>query len=184
MKRNQFLSSACTLGLCSCAGLSTVSSNTLLAGDDDSKKKATDWRIGFMQKRFAGLIQVLDSNVDEQTRIKILESIGRTCAKENAEALKKYKDNPEAYLKDIKEKWAENTEFDPQEKKIRVIGKKEPACFCPFVDKALTPKHFCQCSLGNMKETFETILGTPVEATIEESILYGGERCTFAIRYK
>ena len=183
MKRNEFLSSACTLGLCSCAGLSVVSGNTLSAGDDDSKKKETDWRIGFMQKRFAGLIQSLGSNVDEQTRIKILESIGRTCAKENAEALKKYKDNPEGFLADIKEKWAENTEIDSKEKKIRIIGKKEPACFCPFVDQSLTPKHFCQCSLGNMKETFESILGKPVDATIEESILRGGERCTFVIRY-
>jgi hypothetical protein len=86
-------------------------------------------------------------------------------------------------LAQIKADWAENTEYDPQAKKIRVIGKKDPACFCPFVDKSITPKNFCQCSMGNMKETFETILGKTVNVKIEESILYGGERCTFVIRY-
>jgi predicted hydrocarbon binding protein len=110
--------------------------------------------------------------------------MGRTCAKENADEFLKFKDNPEGFLEDMKQKWAERTEYDKGTKTIRVIGRKQETCFCPFVDKSMTPKEFCNCSIGFNKEAFETILGKPVDVKIEESILRGGERCSFVINVK
>jgi predicted ArsR family transcriptional regulator len=183
MKRKEFLRSACSLGMCSCASLSLLSTTTLIANSDDTKKKESDWRIGFIQRRFAKLLEGMNSTVDEQTRKKILEGVGRTCAKENSEFFTKFKDNPEGFLEELKQKWAENTSFDKSAKTIRVTGKKQESCFCPFVEKSITPKDFCNCSIGFNKESFEMVLGKSVNVKIEESILRGGERCTFIIRY-
>ena len=181
MKRNEFLKSACSLGMCSCAGISLLSSETL-AGSSDDAKKESDWRIGFIQKRFAKMIAGIDAAVDQETKTKILENLGRACAKENAASFEKFKGDPESFLRELEKIWAERTEYDKETKTMKVVGKKQESCFCPFVDKTITPKDFCNCSIGFNKESFETVLGQPVDIKIEESILRGGERCSFLIR--
>jgi predicted hydrocarbon binding protein len=183
MKRKEFLKSACTLGMCSCAGASFLSGETFIASSDDTKKEA-DWRLGFIQKRFAKMIVGMDSTIDQETKTKILENLGRACAKENAASFVKFKGDPESFLEDMKQQWAERTEYDKNTKTMKIIGKKQESCFCPFVDKSMTPKDFCNCSIGFNKEAFETILGKPVDVKIEESILRGGERCSFTITMK
>jgi predicted hydrocarbon binding protein len=180
MERKEFLQSACTLGMCSCAGVSFLSGGTLPASFDDTKKES-DWRLGFIQKRFAKMIGGMDSTIDQETKTKILENVGRTCAKENAASFAKFKGDPESFLEDMKRQWAERTEYDKYTKTMKIIGKKQESCFCPFVDKSMTPKDFCNCSIGFNKEAFETIMGQPVDVKVEESILRGGERCSFTI---
>lgn len=181
MKRKEFLTSACTLGMCLCAGFSFLSSGTLSANSDETKKKESDWRLEFIHKRFAKLLESMDSTIDREAKNKILESVGRACAKENADSWKKFKDNLEGFLDEMKRLWAERTEYHKETKTIRVFGKKQESCFCPFVDRLITPKDFCSCSIGFHKEAFETILGKAVDVKIEESILRGGERCSFVI---
>jgi predicted ArsR family transcriptional regulator len=160
-----------------------LSGGVLLAENDDTKNKP-DWRYGFIHKRFAKLIENMNSTIDQETRTKLLEGVGRTCAKENAESFKKYKGDLEGFLDEMKRQWAERTEHDIKTKTIKVIGKKQESCFCPFVDKSMTPKEFCNCSIGFNKEMFETIMGKPVDVKIDESILRGGERCRFIISYE
>jgi hypothetical protein len=183
MKRNEFVRSACSLGMCSCAGLSLISPAVLLAGTDEVVKKESDWRLSFIQRRFARMLESINANVDGQTRGKILESVGRACAKENSESYLKFKDDPDGYLEEMKKSWIEKVEFDKSAKTIRINGKKQEFCFCPFIDKSITPKEFCDCSIGYMKESYEAILGNPVEIKLEESILRGGGRCVFFIKY-
>ncbi len=175
MKRKEFIASACTLGICSCA---VLSGGTLLTAASAAADEKEDWRLEFMRTRFAKLVEILDSAVGGETKKNILENMGRACARENSAFYAKYKNDPEGYLDEVKQKWAERTEYDKEAKTVRIVGKKTEKCFCPFVDHSITPKDFCSCSSGYFKETFETILGKPVEAVIEESILHGGERCS------
>ena len=180
MKRQEFLKSACTLGICSCVAMPLLSNDVL--GNTVAPQSKDDWKLGFMQRRFAKLIEAMDENLEPAKREELIEALGRACASESKDKLIKYKHNPEAFLADIGKKWAEKTEFNKNENTIRIVSKKSESCVCPFVDKSKTPKEFCNCSLGNIKETFENILDKKVEAKIEESILYGGERCTFLIK--
>jgi predicted ArsR family transcriptional regulator len=182
MKRNEFLKSACSLGMCSCAGISLLSAGTFTVSED--AKKESDWRIEFIQKRFAKMMAGMDSIIDQETKVKILENLGRSCAKEFAESYEKFKGDPELFLSNLEKTWAERTEYDKKAKTIKVIGKKRESCGCPFVNKSMTPKDFCNCSIGFNKESFETVLGNPVDVKVEESILRGGEKCTFLITMK
>jgi len=183
MERKEFLKTACSLGMCSCMGVSLLAGKTLAASSDDIKKE-TDWRIGFMQKRFAKLIEGMNSSVNQETRTKILQDVGRFCAKENADTYIKFKDNPERFLDYVKGIWAERTEYDKKTKTMKIFSKKQESCVCPFVSKSITPKEFCDCSIGYNKEMLGVVFGQPVDAKIEESILRGGERCTFVITMK
>ena len=84
----------------------------------------------------------------------------------------------------MKKNWAENVEYNKGKKSIRVVGKKAENCYCPLVDKSITPKDFCNCSMGWAKQTYETVFEKPVKVTIEESILFGGERCSHLITFE
>lgn len=178
MKRKEFISSACKLGLCSCIPFSFLSSQDVFANAE--KDSNNDWKIGFMQKRMAKFIKNLDS-VDKEKKLQIIESLGRSCAKENIDFFNKYKGVPEDALNEIKSKWADNTEYNKEEKYIRITGKKKDSCGCPFVDDSLMPKEFCYCTSGYFQEAFETILDNPVKVKIEESVLFGDEKCTHLI---
>ena len=178
MKRKEFISSTCKLGLCSCIPFSFFSSHEMFAKTD--KDSNNDWKIGFMQKRIAKFIENIDS-ADKEKKIQIIESIGKACAGENISFFNKYKGAPDEALNEIKKKWADKTEYNKEEKFIRITGKKKDSCGCPFVDDSIMPKEFCYCASGYFKEAFETILDNPVEVKIEESVLFGDEKCTHLI---
>jgi len=183
MERKEFLKSACRFGVCSCTGMALLSGQSILAASAQSEQEKPDWRFGFMQKRFATLLEIINSSVDEETKSQMIEQLGRACAKENEASYLKFKGNVQDYLKTVEKEWAEKTLFDESAKCITLISKKNGSCFCPLVDPTGTPKSFCNCSLGYHKETFEAILGQLVEARVVESVLRGGERCCFEIRY-
>jgi hypothetical protein len=182
MKRQEFLKSACTLGICSCAAVPFLSSVNTLAKSKTSIPQGEDWKIGFMQKRFAKLVEAINSIADQSEKEQMLEAIGRACAVESKERYLKFKNNPEGWLANIEKEWAEKTEYDKEKNTIRIISKKSESCVCPFVDMSKTPKEFCYCSVGNLKETYETILDKKVDVKIEESILYGGKQCIFLVK--
>jgi hypothetical protein len=64
---------------------------------------------------------------------------------------------------------------------IRVFDR-STTCTCPLVDQRLTPRNFCDCTIGWQKEVYSAIVGRPVDAILEESILRGGKRYVFRIQ--
>jgi hypothetical protein len=51
-----------------------------------------------------------------------------------------------------------------------------------MVKEGVTPPSFCDCTLGWQEAAYSTILGRPVRAELEESILRGGKKCIYRIR--
>lgn len=139
------------------------------------------WRLDFVQKRFARLVEILNENVDEAVRTRIWESLGRDHAREYRSLTDKYKGNLEAFLDDIRGQWVEKADYDAAKGTIRIVDK-SPTCTCPLVRQYLTPQSFCDCTLGWQKEAYSAVVGRPVEATVEESILRGGKRCVFRMQ--
>ena len=178
MKRNEFIRKACSAGMCSCAGFSLLSAGSSGEKTSDAEKKLKQ-TMEFIQKRFARLMQGMNLSVSGETRKKILEDVGRSCAGAYRDSFIKFKNDPEGFLNFIKKDWAERTEYDKTAKTMRIIGHKTERCVCPFVEKSITPKEFCDCSIGFNKEALEIVFGKPVDVKIEESVLRGGERCTF-----
>lgn len=181
MDRKQFFGSACKLGFCGCASMMYFTVPNAKANTRDEEEK-TDWRIGFMQKRFAKLINTMDSNLDESQKNMLLENMGRECAKEYIENFLHYKGDIEGFLGYVKEKWADKTEFNKEKKEIVIIGKKKERCFCPFVSNAITPQSFCSCSMGWQKEMYEMVTEQNVEVILNTSILQGDESCNSTIK--
>jgi predicted hydrocarbon binding protein len=180
MDRKDFFKKSCQAGLCVYAGFTVLNQSTILATETNSAQNADDWRIGFMQKRYAKPIDILNSNLDENTRDLILENLGRACSKESEKERLKFKGDIEGFLNEIKNNWAENVSYDKEKGEIRIVGKKVESCFCPFAGDKSISNTICNCSLGWQKETLESVIGKPVKAKIESSFLRGGDRCSFS----
>ncbi|MFC2137410.1 hypothetical protein ACFLTE_04480 [Bacteroidota bacterium] len=182
MDRKDFFKNICKYGACSCAGMMLLSSANLITNDDTPEEKKEDWRIGFMQNRIAKLIEGMDGNLDKEILTSLLENMGRHCAKENSEYYIKFKGDVNGYLKSLEE-GVEKAEHDEEKGIVKIIGKKNDSCYCPFVDLSKMPKEFCNCTKGWNKEMYEAIIGKPVDVEIDTSVLWGGERCGFTITY-
>jgi predicted hydrocarbon binding protein len=181
MKRGEFVKALCTLGVCSCASFTSWGQGRARAEENSNAEfDALQRKLDFIRKRFAKLVAILDANLDESTRKEVFEGMGRECAKMSFGLTGQYAGRPEAFLDMIKSRGGTDSEYDEGAGTIRVVGESKP-CACAFVDEKLTPPVFCDCSLGWQKETYAMILGQPVDAELEESVLRGGKRCVFRI---
>ncbi len=184
MDRKDFFKKACLYGVCGCAGMSLLSATNAFANpnskiNDDDKP---DWRIGFMQDRFAKLIDIVNENVDDKTRGKIMESLGRQCAKLGIDYLKEYVGNLDKFIEKFEKDWAESVSYNKEKGIIKSVGKQKAHCPCPFVKNSKIDKHFCDCSIGWQKESFKIVTGKEVEVERTSSILHGDKSCDFTVK--
>ena len=176
--RNEFLK-CCAAGACSCVALISPG---LAAGETSVPNlDQLQWQLEASRIRYAKLVSILEENLDEATRKKIFDSLGRECARQfRARTFDKYKGDLPGFLKSVEgpDGWAVKTEYDEKAGIIRVFDR-GPHCTCPLVKEGLTSGSHCDCTLGWQRETYSAILGRPVDAAVEESLLRGGRRCVF-----
>ena len=183
MTRSEFMK-CCALGMCSCAALPALLAEPAVAQSVDSEAGRLKQQLDAVQIRYAKLVNILNHDLDEPTRKKIFESLGRECARQfRSVTYEKYKGDIRGFLAHIQkpEGWVETAEYDEKAGTIRIVDRLRK-CSCPLVRQDLTPPAQCDCTLGWQRETYSAILGKPVVAELEESILRGGKRCVFRIR--
>lgn len=184
MERKDFFKNICKYGLCSCAAFTVLGRDDVYASADDQEQeiKNLQWKLNFINKRFAKLLEIFDSLLKEKKKAEILEKLGRECAKEFNEEAIKYKGDLEGYLEEIKKKWVEKAEYDKEKGVVRIFDKERDKCVCPFIENSrVDTDTLCYCSIGWQKEIYETVTGKPVDVKIIDSLLKGGKRCSFEI---
>jgi hypothetical protein len=187
MKRNDFLK-ACAAGVCACGVLGllepvearpeSVNGQAAPGSDDLARAKAV---LDGARERFAALLGVMAQQLDEAATTKLLKQLGRECASKNASYFEKYRGDLDGFVAAAKTAWLDKAEYDEKAGLLRVSGKPGP-CYCPLVKTGRTPSRFCECTLGWQEAAYSIILGKPVTAEIEETVLSGGSRCSFHIR--
>lgn len=174
MNRKEFVTSALGLGcFCGCGALALGADRA----DDPKETSALKARVDFMQRRMARLVRALDP----ATRSTVLETMGRECAKEFRPLIDRFRGKPVEFLEEARRQWVESATYDEKSGTVRIVDR-SPTCTCAFVQAGVTPGEFCECTLGWQKEAYSAILGEPVDAELESSILRGGQRCAFSIR--
>jgi hypothetical protein len=128
----------------------------------------------------SSLMKNMDAQLDEDSKIKVLEECGRVCAQRHAktEALKS-KGDLDGWL-DTMQKWVGANNVHKEGNSVRIVYSK---CFCPLVGslEPLLSRTFCNCSRGWLKENFETVVGKAVDVRLEDSIMGGGKECRFTV---
>lgn len=135
----------------------------------------------FIQNWLIDLLDTLESELDEPTRIKLFEGCGKGCFRRFAFkqeiASKGHGDIDKliAAYKEIFEIWREGDQVH-----IR-YGAVSPGCYCPAA-KIHPPKPgdlHCECTRATHQTIFETALERPIRMEIVESVRRGGQTCHF-----
>lgn len=134
------------------------------------------------QEWIKSLMENLDAQLDEPTRIKLMESCGRACARRGAVAAlaKPAKGDIDKLLDALgRHVGKENATRDSN-----VVHLSYPTCYCPLV--AAGPPRlsntFCHCSRGWVLEVFQAVTGKPVGVELTHSIKRGDPACRFIVR--
>lgn len=210
MNRKTFLKhSVC--GCLGCCGLlaavaAPLSAQEQVGGErlsDDLRRrmvsgaKAPDWRR--LEKALfwiQNMLDQLDRQLDEATRIRLLEACGRSCFIYSRGVADERKPTPEAvegffrYVEKAGFPVKRNPdsiviEFGYQgEQNPQGLSIKEGYCMCPIVETetpGLSPS-YCHCSAGYVKELVERYTGMSArKAEILESVKRGGKDCRFRL---
>ncbi|MDW7733325.1 MAG: DUF6144 family protein [Methanolobus sp.] len=134
-----------------------------------------------MDAWFKQLLQSLDKNLDEKTRIEIMEACGEECpfthlTDEKLLDIRKGSEDESDFLEKLSLQWRVRIE----DGKIYVVFDK---CYCPFVNQNVegASKTLCYCTRGNLKKKFRLGLGREVNVLMEKTILAGDDECRFKI---
>lgn len=176
--RNEFLK-CCAAGVCSCVAMALPEPAAAETSTPESEQLRL--QLEASRIRYAKLVSILEKDLDEATRKRIFDSLGRECARQfRSSTFDKYKGDLPGFLKYVQgpDGWAVKTEYDEKAGIIRVFDR-GPHCSCPLVKEGLTSGAQCDCTLGWQRETYSAILGRPVDAVLEESILRGDKRCVY-----
>jgi hypothetical protein len=180
--RSDFMK-GCAAGLCSCAAMLVAP----LPANAETTNPEAEWlreQLNGVRIRYAKLVEVLDHELNQDQKQKVFQGLGHQCVQLfRDQTIDKYKGNIDGFLQSIQAPggWVAKVDYDKAAGTIRIEDKANK-CTCPMVRNDLTPSLQCICTLTWQKETYSGILGRPVEATLEESILRGGKRCVFLIK--
>ena len=178
INRTQFLKN-CSFGLCSCMTAGVLTSTGSFAAESIPTE---DWRLRFVKRRYAKLIDILSNHMNENELSDVLHDLGAYCATTDLK-LQTYRGDVDGYCEHIKKTASgDDVTYDRKKGTIIKTSPERTDCFCPLISlQNQTPKIVCNCSLGWQQQTWETILGKKVQVELKESVLRGGKRCIFQI---
>lgn len=179
MDRKQFFST-CAAGLCACAAGSLIPASSLAAAETPNQD---DWRLRFVKERYAGLLRILSSRLDEKSMTEILHDEGAYCASLWDQTIVQHRGDFDGFCKLIKQgSSGDDVTWDREKGVITMTSPERTDCFCPLNSRQQnTPPVVCNCSLGWQQHTWETLLQKKVRVELKESVLRGGKRCVFEI---
>lgn len=178
MNRKEFFRS-CAGGFCGCAGGALISAESLCAAETQNPE---DWRLRFVHRRYAKLLEILRSRLGEETLKLVLHDMGRQCSTLYEGTILKYKGDFHGFCNELKKSVSgDEVTFDREKGIITVASPERTECFCPLNNHLCTPPLVCDCSLGWQQHTWETLLGQKVRVEMKEAVLRGGKRCVFEI---
>ena len=132
-------------------------------------------------KWVVNLMDELDKTVDEETKVRILESCGRKCIGkgflEKAETIAKKSKSTEEFLEGLSKIWKH---LHVGKDGVLVVYER---CYCPLVRgyEGRMSQSFCNCSAGWIRELFETALKKPVKVEKKGTIKQGNKQCEFKV---
>ncbi len=191
MDRKEFLSAVGRAGM-ACCGLSLLGRR---AGAEQSVPAATvpvtaeSRKVEFAKKWTKRFFDVLDAELDEPTRRRIMERNGKACHQGSLNGAQP-RGTLEQLVKSIAKSNGEdsirlegNTVYFKYVANPRGLQVADGYCLCPLVEDGPPnlSKTFCYCSVGYVRDIFEGITGRQARVELLESLKGGGKACRFRI---
>lgn len=193
MNRKEFLKISSGFGLvCGCAGGLASAVPDKQSDGTPSALTPCDEKVTFTKGWVKRFFDVMDGELDEKTRKKIMEMNGKACYSLHYKkgSRKKLDMDIDTYVKRLAEYVGKENCYREGSKVIftyvknpRGLKIEDGYCLCPMVEDG--PKDlsasFCYCSVGYVKEMFSRVLPQPPRVELLASLRRGDKRCRFEI---
>ena len=183
MDRKEFLQKSFQSSLGCCALLALNREARATTSPRPAEESQAQREKEFIQNWLSDLLQIMDSVLDRETQVRLMEGCGRGCfnrfqfkqdiARQGRDSLENLLD---AYKKNF-EVWREGERIH-----IR-YGEVSNRCYCPAANyRPARPNDIhCECTRTTHQTIFETALGRPFKVDIAESLRRGGKTCHFVV---
>ena len=164
------------------------------AGPGNPAETPCGEKVDFAKSWVKRFMNVMDENLDETTRKKIMETCGKECfcsAHSTASWPNPGIETTDKYLAKLAELFGKENAYRDGNKiyfsyiqNSKGLKIEDGYCLCPLTEdgpEGLSPT-YCICSTGYVKEMFERLTGKPVTVELLESLRRGGKKCRFLIR--
>jgi hypothetical protein len=172
MERKQFL----RVSLC----LGAFGGVRQAQGEEPTSPNPCEAKAEFGRRLLTRFMTDMDAQLDEPRRVALMEARGRSCARLGpARLAEAHKGNLDAFIADF----GRHMGPDGLRREGNVIKVKYPTCYCPLaseIKETLSPT-YCNCSVGWLKEMYETVTGKPVRVEVLETVKRGGQACRFNV---
>lgn len=177
MDRKEFL----RIGCCGFIALTGIQSFAELADTPPAENP----RLTFIQNWVTDLMDTLDAEFDEATKIKLISGCGRGCFNRfqfKQDIAAKGKGSVDKLIEAYKanfEIWREGTD----KVHIRYGEINKNGCYCPAANYRPGKPHdiHCYCTRATHQTIWETALGKPVKIDILQSVRRGDPTCHFLV---
>lgn len=181
MERKEFLKKSIQLGLAS-GGLMLAGERHPLAQTEEkeSPKESKDMNQKFKEGWITSLMKNMDEQLDEETRVNLMEACGRACARRWAIRLA---ESCKGDVKKLLDTLAKHLGKENSYIEGNIIHLGYNKCLCHLVAEGpeRLSNTYCNCSRGWALEMFETASGRPVKVELLRSIKRGHPSCQFLI---
>ncbi len=183
MNRKDFFKRAAQACL-ACGGTVLLSGQETKPQADQSEKerKAREFEKRFKEAYILTLMENMEKQLDEKSRVKLMEECGRACGRRSgiAKFAEKYKGDVKKFVEAMSEKLGKENIFIENE----TVHWGYPRCLCELVAEgpARLPDVYCNCSVGWVLELFEAVAGKPVKVELLQSVKRGASTCQFLVR--
>jgi hypothetical protein len=152
------------------------------AGQDQPPSSAARPQDQFKQAWVKTLIETMDAQLDGPSKVKLLETCGRACARRGA--LPSLQQAAHGQLDALLKALEANLGAGNARQEGNVVHLRYTKCYCPLVGDGpeRLPDTYCNCSRGWALEVFGTITGKPVTVDLISSIRRGDADCRFTVR--
>lgn len=185
MKRKDFLQTTAQFCL-ACGGAMLLNGQEMPSQEnkeEEKKKKAREAEKRFREAYVLTLMENMEKQLDEKTRVKLMEECGRACARRSGilPMAEKYKRDVKGFVEMMAgELGKDNVDMEGD----NTVRWGYPRCYCGLVadGDARLPRTYCFCSVGWVREVFETVAQAPVRVELIQSIKQGAPSCRFLVR--
>jgi hypothetical protein len=181
MDRKTFLKAS--LGVVATA----LAGGSLARGADDpacaKELEETSQENAFVSAWLTDWFEAIDAEVDEPTKVRLLEACGRGCFRRypfKQEIARKGKGS----LASLEKAYNESFEAWIEDRVLHIrYGAVSKGCYCPAArHRPLRPHDVhCECTRMTHQTVCETALGRPCRVEILETVRRGGKTCHFAV---
>ncbi len=205
MNRKEFLKSVFNYGTVLTVGaLMKFGQSSVVMADGKKEGETTDGpvnpaetpcekKVDFAKRWIKRFMNVMDKNLDENTRKRIMENCGKECfcsAHSEVKWPNQGIETVDLFLQQMETLFGKENAYRDGKKIFynyvqnpKGLKIEDGYCLCPLTEdgpEGLSPT-YCICSTGYVKEMFERMMGQPVEVELLESLRRGGKKCKFLI---